>query len=87
MLNPTYHKDIDAQTGRMVATQQRAVNSINKVFRFCECHPRCGCNKDICHNFLIHANNKKSYKLQVIRVKKKQLGVGGNGREIIMWGL
>ena len=62
----------------MIASQPRATNSINKVFRFCECNELCGCNKNICLNYLMAAGNKKHYKLQVTRLKKF---------DVIMWGL
>jgi len=45
----------------MIATQVRATTGINKIFSYYECHPLCGCNKDMCHNYLIHADNKKGY--------------------------
>lgn len=62
----------------MIATQMRATNSINKVFRFCECHPNCGCNKDFCLNYLMSSDNKKNYQLQIRRVNKGP---------VVMWAL
>lgn len=54
----------------MITTQVRATNSINRVFRFQECHPSCGCNKDMCLNYLMAAGNKKHFNLQIRRVVK-----------------
>jgi hypothetical protein len=62
----------------MVISQMRATNSINKVFRFSECHPMCGCNKDQCLNYLMAQENKKHYKLQVVRMRKEKA---------VMWGM
>jgi SET domain-containing protein len=78
LLNPTYQKDICPKTSRMITTQPRATNSINRVFRFCECHPLCGCNKNMCLNYLMAASNKKQFKMQIRRVKKGPA---------VMWGL
>ena len=68
--NPTYSKCLSPRSGSMIAFQPRAKNSINKVFSFNECHPRCSCNKDLCQNFLIAAQNKKKFKFLVKRLKK-----------------
>ena len=54
----------------MITTQVRATNSINRVFRFCECHPLCGCNKNMCLNYLMAAQNKKQFSMQIRRVVK-----------------
>ena len=54
----------------MIAFQQRAKTSINKVFSFNECHPRCSCNKDLCMNYLIASSNKKQFKLCIKRIYK-----------------
>ena len=58
------------KSGEMIAFQPRASTSINKVFTFCECHPKCACNKDLCQNFLVAATNKKRFKFCIKRVKK-----------------
>ena len=68
--NPTYNKQLSPNSGKMVAFQARARNSINKVFSFNECHPRCGCNKDLCQNYLIYASNKRTFKFLVRRIVK-----------------
>ena len=70
--------EICSQTGRMIAIQTRATNSLNTIFKFNECSPLCGCNKDICQNYLMDSGNKKQYKLQITRLKKGS---------VIMWGL
>ena len=55
----------------MVAYQLRAKTSINKVFSFNECHPKCACNKDLCQNYLVAAQNKKRWSLMVKRLQKQ----------------
>jgi len=59
--NPTYSKVLSPRSGQMIAFQPRAKTSINKVFSFNECHPRCSCNKDLCQNYLVAAQNKKKF--------------------------
>ena len=65
--NPTYQKSICDKSGTMITNQPRAITSINKVFTFNECHPNCGCNKEVCLNFLCQSHNQKRYKLQITR--------------------
>ena len=62
----------------MIAIQPRASNSLNKVFKFCECFASCGCNKNICQNYLMTAENKKNYRMCITRIQKQH---------IIMWGI
>ena len=63
----------------MIARQTRATNSINKVFKFSECHSLCGCSKDSCKNYLMAAQKKfKCFQLEIRRIQKKDL---------MMWGL
>lgn len=42
------------------------------MFRFCECHPKCGCNKETCLNYLMLAENKKNFAVQIRRITKQQ---------------
>ena len=44
------------------------MSAINKVFTFNECAPGCGCNKDLCSNFLLGRKNLKSFQLLIKRV-------------------
>ena len=44
----------------MIASQIRATTGINKIFSYNECHPLCGCNKDMYHNYLVHADRSFS---------------------------
>jgi hypothetical protein len=83
--NSTYTKEICAETGRMVCLQPRAASTQNKVNKFNECHPLCNCSKDLCTNFLIKANNKRRYRLEIRRMKKRL--IGECSRDITMWGL
>ena len=68
--NPTYNKTMSPRSGQMVAYQLRAKTSINKVFSFNECHPKCACNKDLCQNYLVAAQNKRRWRLLVKRLEK-----------------
>jgi hypothetical protein len=68
--NPTYTPHID-ETGKSVVFQVRASLHHNKVFNYNECHPSCGCNKDVCFNFLTFKDNLKQFKFLIKRVSKK----------------
>ena len=81
----------------------RATTAINKVFSFNECSPVCGCNKNVCLNYLVNLQNKKTFKTLVRRIKKSIIigsdqeqsaqkrsnaeSADNDKKEIHMWGL
>jgi hypothetical protein len=84
-------------TDETIIFQMRATSQINKVFNFSECYPGCGCDKDVCFNFLIGRKRIKHYKFLIKRVRKVPVPEHqpdqseGNAKKepisITMWGL
>lgn len=68
--NPTYTPQYLRETDETIMFQMRATSQINKVFNFNECHPGCGCDKDVCFNFLLGRSNLKKFKFLIKRVRK-----------------
>jgi SET domain-containing protein len=94
--NPTYEFCILDDSPEILILQPRAISGINKVFTFNECVPGCGCNKDLCSNFLLGRENLKRFQLLIKRVAKttKVYNIDPNTAQdsqkevtVNMWGL
>lgn len=82
--NPTYTPQYLRETDETIIFQNRATSQINKVYNFNECHAGCGCDKDVCFNFLLGRPNLKKFKFLIKRLHKTPSdGAAG----FTMWGL
>lgn len=54
----------------IIGIQKRSIQTNNRTLTFNECHPKCGCKKDLCQNFLLDRENRHRWKTMIKRVRK-----------------